>query len=186
MKIFILLIFYFGLLLGQNDHQADTLLYRGFSKIVCINAPQEPIAYHLTAGEIDNINYAIKLIMDESLPFGISYAYIKNCTDHGYNPGKNVALHLNWEVLTVEPEIAGEKYTGYLRIVIYRITNSDFLEYQIPNSMGDLWLGVPLEEVLYEDGSLIINYSFAEIKEKIKDMCQAICDQIVIDQGQSP
>ena len=186
MKIFILLIFYFGLLLGQNDYQADTLLYRGFSKIVCINAPQEPIAYHLTVGEIDNINYAIKLIMDESLPFGISYAYIKNCTDHGYSPGKNVALHLNWEVLTVEPEIAGEKYTGYLRIVIYRITNSDFLEYQIPNSTGDLWLGVPLEEVLYEDGSLIINYSFAEIKEKIKDMCQAICDQIVIDKGQSP
>ena len=186
MKIFTPLIVFYGLLLGQNDHQADTLLYRGFSKIVCINAPQEPIAYHLTAGEIDDINYAIKLIMDESLPFGISYAYIKNCTDHGYSPGKNVALHLNWEVLTVEPEIAGEKYTGYLRIVIYRITNSDFLEYQIPNSTGDLWLGVPLEEVLYEDGSLIINYSFAEIKEKIKDMCQEICDQIVIDQGQSP
>jgi len=186
MKIFIPLIFYFGLLLGQNDHQADTLLYRGFSKIVCINAPQEPIAYHLTAGEIDNINYAIKLIMDESLPFGISYAYIENCTNHGYHPGKNVALHLNWELLTVEPEIAGKKYTGYLRIVIYRITNSDFLEYQIPKTMQALWWGVPLEVILYEDGSLIINYSFAEIKEKIKDMCQAICDQIVIDQGQSP
>ena len=186
MKVFILLIFYFGLLLGQNDHQADTLLYRGFSKIVCINAPQEPIAYHLTVGEIDNINYAIKLIMDESLPFEISYAYIKNCTDHGYHPGKNVALHLNWELLTVEPEIAGKKYTGYLRIVIYRIINSDFLEYQIRDSMGDLWLGMPLEEILYEDGRLIINYSFAQIKEKIKDMCQAICDQIVIDQGQSP
>ena len=52
--------------------------------------------------------------------------------------------------------------------------------------MRDLWLGVPLEEILYEDGSLIINYSFAEIKEKIRDMCQAICDQIVIDRGQSP
>ena len=186
MKIFTPLIVYCGLLLGQNDRQADTLLYRGFSKIVCINAPLEPIAYHLTAGEIDDINYAIKLIMDESLPFGISYAYIKNCTDHGYSPGKNVALHLNWEVLTVEPEIAGEKYTGYLRIVIYRITNSDFLEYQIRDSMGDLWLGVPLEEILYEDGRLIINYSFAGIKEKIIDMCQAMCDQIVIDQGQSP
>ena len=186
MKIFIPLIVHCGLLLGQNNYQADTLLYRGFSKIVCINAPQEPIAYHLTAGEIDDINYAIKFIMDESLPFGISYAYIKNCTDHGYSPGMNVALHLKWEVLTVEPKIAGEKYTGYLKIVIYRITNSDFLEYQIPNSMGDIWLGLPLEEVLYEDGSLIINYSFVEIKEKIKDMCQAICDQIVIDQGQSP
>ena len=186
MKIFIPLIVYFGLLVGQVDHQADTLLYRGFSKIVCINAPQEPIAYHLTAGEIDDINYAIKLIMDESLPFGISYAYIKNCTDHGYSPGKNVALHLNWEVFTVEPEIAGEKYTGYLRIVIYRITNSDFLEYQIWDSMGDLWLGVPLEEIFYEDGRIIINYSFADIKEKIKNMCQAICDQIVIDQRKSP
>ena len=45
---------------------------------------------------------------------------------------------------------------------------------------------MPLEEILYEDGSLIINYSVSEIKEKIKDMCQAICDQIVIDRGQSP
>ena len=186
MKIFIPLIVSCGLLVGQKNNIADTLIYRGFSKIVCINAPQEPIAYHLTAGEIDEINYAIKLIMDESLPIGISYAYIENCTNHGYHPGKNVALHLNWEVLTVEPEIAGEKYTGYLRIVIYRITNSDFLEYQIRDSMGDLWLGVPLENILYEDGRIIINYSFAGIKEKIIDMCQAMCDQIVIDQGQSP
>ena len=186
MNIFLPLVVYCGLLLGQNDHQADTLLYRGFRKIVCINAPLDPIAYHLTAGEIDDINYAIKLIMDESLPFGISYAYIENCTYHGYHPGKNVALYLNWEVNTIEPEVVGEKYTGYLRIVIYRITNSDFLEYQFPNATQDLWLGVPLEEILYEDGSLIINYSFAEIKEKIKDMCEAICDQIVIDRGQSP
>ena len=66
------------------------------------------------------------------------------------------------------------------------ITNSYFLEYQIRDSMGDLWLGVPLEEILYEDGRIIINYSIADIKEKIKDMCQAICDQIVIDQGKSP
>ena len=186
MKIFLPLVVYCGLLLGKNDHQADTLLYRGFRKIVCINAPQAPTAYHLTAGEIDDINYSIKLVMDESLPFGISYAYIENCTDHGYHPGKNVALYLNWEVNTIEPEVIGEKYTGYLRIVIYRITNSDFLEYQIPNATQDLWLAVPLEEILYEDGSLIINYSFSEIKEKIKDMCQAICDQIVIDRGQSP
>ena len=28
--------------------------------------------------------------------------------------------------------------------------------------------------------------TFEEIKEKVKDMCQAICDQIVIDQGKSP
>ena len=76
MNIFLPLVVYCGLLLGQNDHQSDTLLYRGFRKIVCINAPQDPTAYHLTAGEIDDINYAIKLIMDESLPFGISYAYI--------------------------------------------------------------------------------------------------------------
>ena len=186
MKIFLPLVVYCGLLLGKNDHQADTLLYRGFRKIVCINAPQAPTAYHLTAGEIDDINYAIKLVMDESLPFGISYAYIENCTDHGYHPGKNVALYLNWEVNTIEPDVIGEKYTGYLRIVIYRITNSDFLEYQFPNATQDLWLGVPLEEILYEDGSLIINHSLAEIKEKIKDMCQAICDQIVIDRGQSP
>ena len=186
MKIFLPLVVYCGLLLGKNDHQADTLLYRGFRKIVCINAPQAPTAYHLTAGEIDDINYAIKLVMDESLPFGISYAYIENCTDHGYHPGKNVALYLNWEVNTIEPDVIGEKYTGYLRIVIYRITNSDFLEYQIPNATQDLWLAVPLEEILYEDGSLIINHSLAEIKEKIKDMCQAICDQIVIDRGQSP
>ena len=186
MKIFLPLVVYCGLLLGKNDHQADTLLYRGFRKIVCINAPQAPTAYHLTAGEIDDINYSIKLVMDESLPFGISYAYIENCTDHGYHPGKNVALYLNWEVNTIEPEVIGEKYTGYLRIVIYRITNSDFLEYQIPNATQDLWLAVPLEEILYEDGSLIINHSLAEIKEKIKDMCQAICDQIVIDRGQSP
>ena len=186
MKILRPLIFYCGLLLGQNNHQADTLLYRGFSKIVCINAPVEPIAFYLTNGQIDDINYAIKLVMDESLPFGISYAYIENCTDHGYHPGKNVALYLNWEVNTIEPEVVGKKYTGYLRIVIYRITNSDFLEYQIPNATQDLWLAVPLEEILYEDGSLIINHSLAEIKEKIKDMCQAICDQIVIDRGQSP
>ena len=186
MKIFIPLIVYCGLLVGQKNNIADTLIYRGFSKIVCINAPVEPIAYYLTNGEVDDINYAIKLVMDESLPFGISYAYIENCTNHGYHPGKNVALHLNWEVLTIEPEIAGEKYTGYLRIVIYRLTNSDFLEYQIRDSMGDLWLGVPLEKILYEDGRLIINYSFAGIKEKIKDMCQEICDQIVIDQGKSP
>ena len=186
MKIFIPLIVYCGLLVGQVDHQADTLLYRGFSKIVCINAPQDPIAYHLTAGEIDDINYAIKLIMDESLPFGISYAYIENCTNYGYHPGKNVALHLNWEVLTSDTEIADEKYTGYLRIVIYRITNSDFLEYQIRDSMGDLWLGVPLEEILYEDGRIMINYSFEDIKEKITDICQAICDQIMIDQTNSP
>ena len=186
MKIFILLIVYCGLLVGQNDHQIDTLLYRGFSKIICINAPREPIAYHLTAGEIDDINYAIKMIMDESLPFGISYAYIENCTNHGFHPGKNVALHLNWEVLTLQPELPGEKYTGYLRIFIYRITNSDFLEYQIRDSMGDLWLGVPLEEILYEDGRIMIDYSFLDIKEKIKDMCQAICDQIVIDRGKSP
>ena len=186
MNIFLSLVVYCGLLLGQNDHQADTLLYRGFRKIVCINAPQAPTAYHLTTGEIDDINYAIKLVMDESLPFGISYAYIENCTDHGYHPGKNIALYLNWEVNTIEPEVIGEKYTGYLRIVIYRITNSDFLEYQIPNATQDLWLAVPLEEILYEDGSLIINHSLAEIKEKIKDMCQAICDQIVIDRGQSP
>ena len=186
MKILRPLIFYCGLLLGQNNHQADTLLYRGFSKIVCINAPVEPIAFYLTNGQIDDINYAIKLVMDESLPFGISYAYIENCTDHGYHPGKNVALHLNWELLTVEPAIAAEKYTGYLKFVIYRITNSDFLEYQIRGSMGDLWLGVPLENILYEDGRIIINYSFEEIKEKVKDMCQAICDQIVIDRGQSP
>ena len=186
MKIFTPLIVYCGFLLGQNDYQIDTLLYRGFSKIVCINAPQEPIAYDLTAGEIDEINYAIKLIMDESLPFGVSYAYIENCTNHGYHPGKNVALHLNWELLTVEPEIAAEKYTGYLKFVIYRITNSDFLEYQIRGSMGDLWLGVPLENILYEDGRIIINSSLVEIKEKVKDMCQAICDQIVIDQGKSP
>ena len=186
MKILRPLIFYCGLLLGQNNHQADTLLYRGFSKIVCINAPVEPIAFCLTNGQIDDINYAIKLVMDESLPFGISYAYIENCTDHGYHPGKNVALYLNWEVNTIEPEVIGEKYTGYLRIVIYRITNSDFLEYQIPNATQDLWLGVPLEEILYEDGSLIINYSFVEIKEKLEDMCQAICDQIVIDHEKSP
>ena len=186
MKIFLPLVVYCGLLLGKNDHQADTLLYRGFRKIVCINAPQAPTAYHLTAGEIDDINYAIKLVMDESLPFGISYAYIENCTDHGYHPGKNVALYLNWEVNTIEPDVVGEKYTGYLRIVVYRITNSDFLEYQIPNATQDLWLGLPLEEILYEDGSLIINYSFVEIKEKIEDMCQAICDQIVIDQEKSP
>ena len=186
MKIFLPLVVYCGLLLGQNDHQADTLFYRGFRKIVCINAPQAPTAYHLTAGEIDDINYAIKLVMDESLPFGISYAYIENCTDHGYHPGKNVALYLNWEVNTIEPEVVGEKYTGYLRIVVYRITNSDFLEYQIPNATQDLWFGLPLEEILYEDGSLIINYSFVEIKEKIEDMCQAICDQIVIDQEKSP
>ena len=186
MKILRPLIFYCGLLLWQNNHQADTLLYRGFSKIVCINAPVEPIAFYLTNGQIDDINYAIKLVMDESLPFGISYAYIENCTDHGYHPGKNVALYLNWEVNTIEPEVVGEKYTGYLRIVVYRITNSDFLEYQIPNATQDLWLGLPLEEILYEDGSLIINYSFVEIKEKIEDMCQAICDQIVIDQEKSP
>ena len=186
MKILRPLIFYCGLLLGQNNHQADTLLYRGFSKIVCINAPVEPIAFYLTNGQIDDINYAIKLVMDESLPFGISYAYIENCTDHGYHPGKNVALYLNWEVNTIEPEVIGEKYTGYLRIVAYRSTNSDFLEYQIPNATQDLWLGLPLEEILYEDGSLIINYSFVEIKEKIEDMCQAICDQIVIDQEKSP
>ena len=186
MKIFIPLIVSCGLLVGQKNNIADTLIYRGFRKIVCINAPLDPTAYHLTAGEIDDINYAIKLVMDESLPFGISYAYIENCTDHGYHPGKNVALYLNWEANTIEPEVVGEKYTGYLRIVIYRITNSDFLEYQIPNATQDLWLGVPLEEILYEDGSLIINYSFAEIKEKIKDMCQAICDQIVIDRDQSP
>ena len=186
MKILRPLIFYCGLLLGQNNHQADTLLYRGFSKIVCINAPVEPIAFYLTNGQIDDINYAIKLVMDESLPFGISYAYIENCTDHGYHPGKNVALYLDWEVNTIEPEVVGDKYTGYLRIVIYRITNSDFLEYQIPNATQDLWLGLPLEEILYEDGSLIINYSFVEIKEKIEDMCQAICDQIVIDQEKSP
>ena len=186
MKILRPLIFYCGLLLGQNNHQADTLLYRGFSKIVCINAPVEPIAFYLTNGQIDDINYAIKLVMDASLPFGISYAYIENCTDHGYHPGKNVALYLNWEVNTIEPEVVGEKYTGYLRIVVYRITNSDFLEYQIPNATQDLWLGLPLEEILYEDGSLIINYSFVEIKEKIEDMCQAICDQIVIDQEKSP
>ena len=185
MKILRPLIFYCGLLLGQNNHQADTLLYRGFSKIVCINAPVEPIAFYLTNGQIDDINYAIKLVMDESLPFGISYAYIENCTDHGYHPGKNVALYLNWEVNTIEPEVVGEKYTGYLRIVVYRITNSDFLEYQIPNATQDLWLGLPLEEILYEDGSLIINYSFVEIKEKIEDMCQAICYQIVIDQEKS-
>jgi len=185
MKYAVILMVFGGLLLGQ-DPTTDTIIYRGFSKIICINAPVEPIAYHLTSGEIDDINYTIKLVMDESLPFEISYAYVGNCTAHGYHPGKNVALHLNWEVLTVEPEIAGEKYTGYLRIVIYRITNSDILEYQIPNAMRDLWLGVPLEEILYEDGSLIINYSFAEIKEKIRDMCQAICDQIVIDRGQSP
>ncbi|RTZ96980.1 MAG: hypothetical protein DSY36_00115 [Candidatus Neomarinimicrobiota bacterium] len=186
MKRAINLMVFGGLLLGQNDLTTDTLIYRGFSKIVCINAPVEPTAYYLTNGEIDDINYAIKLVMDESLPFEISYAYVGNCTAHGYHPGKNVALQLNWEVLTVEPEIAGEKYTGYLRIVIYRITNSDFLEYQIPNTMQALWWGVPLEVILYEDGSLIINYSFAEIKEKMKDMCQAICDQIVIDWGQSP
>ena len=186
MKILRPLIFYCGLLLGQNNHQADTLLYRGFSKIVCINAPVEPIAFYLTNGQIDDINYAIKLVMDESLPFGISYAYIENCTDHGYHPGKNVALYLNWEVNTIEPEVVGEKYTGYLRIVVYRITNSDFLEYQIPNATQDLWLGLPLEEILYEDGSLIINYSFVEIKEKIEDMCQEICDQIFIDQEKSP
>ena len=52
--------------------------------------------------------------------------------------------------------------------------------------MGDLWLGVPLENILYEDGRIIINSSLVEIKEKVKDMCQAICDQIVIDRGQSP
>jgi hypothetical protein len=52
--------------------------------------------------------------------------------------------------------------------------------------MGDLWLGVPLEEILYEDGRIMVNYSIADIKEKIKDMCQAICDQIVIDRVKSP
>ena len=52
--------------------------------------------------------------------------------------------------------------------------------------MGDLWLGVPLEEILYEDGRIMINYSFEDIKEKITDICQAICDQIMIDQTNSP
>ena len=68
MNIFLPLVVYCGLLLGQNDHQADTLLYRGFRKIVCINAPLDPTAYHLTAGEIDDINYATVSYTHLTLP----------------------------------------------------------------------------------------------------------------------
>ena len=51
MKIFIPLIVSCGLLVGQKNNIADTLIYRGFNKIVCINAPANPIAYYLTNGQ---------------------------------------------------------------------------------------------------------------------------------------
>ena len=51
---------------------------------------------------------------------------------------------------------------------------------------SDVWLGVPFEEIFYEDGSLVINYSFEEIKDKMVDMSKGICERIAIDRLQSP
>ena len=55
-----------------------------------------------------------------------------------------------------------------------------------PNSTYDVWLGVPFEEIFYEDGALVINYSFEEIKEKMVDMSRGICERIALDRIQSP
>ncbi|MED5256392.1 MAG: hypothetical protein VX818_04060 [Candidatus Neomarinimicrobiota bacterium] len=173
-------------LLAQSNHLSDSLLFRGFNKIVCINAPEDPVALNLSDRQIDDINYAIMLVMDELLPVEISYAYANKCIDEVFYPGINYALQLDWEAWFVEPDILGEKLTGYLRIIVYRIANSHFIEYMNPNSAYDVWLGVPFEEIFYEDGALVINYSFEEIKEKMVDMCRGICESIALDRIKSP
>ena len=186
MRIIFILFLSSILLLAQKYQLNDTLLFRGFNKIVCINAPEDPIALHFSDRQIDDINYAIMLVMDELLPVEISYAYSGKCIDEVFYPGINYALQLDWEAWTVDPDITGEELTGYLRIIVYRIANSHFLEYKDPNSTYDVWLGVPFEEIFYEDGSLVINYSFEEIKDKMVDMSKGICERIAIDRLQSP
>ena len=47
-------------LLAQSNHLSDSLLFRGFNKIVCINAPEDPVALNFSDRQIDDINYAIK------------------------------------------------------------------------------------------------------------------------------
>ena len=183
--VFILFSFCF-VLFAQKNHLNDPLLFRGFGKIICINAPEDPVALHLSDREIEDINYAIMLVMDELLPVEISYAYSGKCIDEVFYPGINYALQLDWEAWIVEPSITGEKLTGYLRIIVYRIANSHFLEYKDPNNTYDIWLGVPFEEIFYEDGSLVINYSFEEIKDKMIDMTRGICERIAIDRIESP
>ncbi|MDP6877398.1 MAG: hypothetical protein QGI18_02275 [Candidatus Marinimicrobia bacterium] len=186
MRIILILSLFSCLLLPQKNQLNDTLLFRGFNKIICINAPEDPVALHLSNRQIDDINYAIMLVMDELLPVEISYAYSEKCIDEVFYPGINYALQLDWEAWIIEPDITGEKLTGYLRIIVYRIANSHFLEYKDPNSTYDVWLGVPFEEIFYEDGSLVINYSFEEIKDKIVEMSRGICERIAIDRLQSP
>ena len=87
------------------------------------------------------------LVMDELLPVEISYSYSGKCIDEVFYPGINYALQLDWEAWIVEPDIIGEKLSGYLRIIVYRISNSHFIEYMNPNSTYDVWLGVPFEEI---------------------------------------
>ena len=186
MRIIIVLFSFYCVLIGQKSELNDTLLFRGFKKITCINAPEDPVALHFSSRQVDDINYAIMLVMDELLPVEISYSYYGKCIDEVFYTGNNYALQLDWEAWIVDPKITGDKFTGYLRIIVYRIANSHFLEYRVPNAVYDVWLGVPFEEIFYEDGSLVINYSFEEIKEKMIDMCKGICEQIVIDRVQGP
>ena len=186
MRFIIILLSFYCMLIAESPQLNDTLLFRGFKKIICINAPEDPVALHLSSSQIDDINYAIMLVMDELLPVEISYSYSGKCIDEVFYPGINYALQLDWEAWIVEPDIIGEKLSGYLRIIVYRISNSHFIEYMNPNSTYDVWLGVPFEEIFYEDGALVINHSFDEIKEKMVDMSRGICERIALDRIQSP
>ena len=181
MRFIIILLSFYCMLIAESPQLNDTLLFRGFKKIICINAPEDPVALHLSSRQIDDINYAIMLVMDELLPVEISYSYSGKCIDEVFYPGINYALQLDWEAWIVEPDIIGEKLSGYLRIIVYRISNSHFIEYMNPNSTYDVWLGVPFEEIFYEDGALVINHSFDEIKEKMVDMSRGICERIALD-----
>jgi hypothetical protein len=67
MRFIIILLSFYCMLIAESPQLNDTLLFRGFKKIICINAPEDPVALNLSSRQIDDINYAIMLVMDELL-----------------------------------------------------------------------------------------------------------------------
>ena len=45
MRFIIILLSFYCVLIAESPELNDTLLFRGFKKIICINAPEDPVAF---------------------------------------------------------------------------------------------------------------------------------------------
>ena len=59
MRFIIILLSFYCVLIAESPELNDTLLFRGFKKIICINAPEDPVALNLSSRQIDDNNLSL-------------------------------------------------------------------------------------------------------------------------------